>query len=190
MSVAKGPISSETRNHRKPLRCLDCAMPALISASVPQPANHSPLNSIDMAASFSWHASDEAAGKSLRLQHGAVAFFLLLENVDDRRHAVLPPGRRVGARPLEGDLLPVGRAAREHAADPLLFLDLLQLLADLPLGIDGPVAEQVELDRGVIREAQALALLLGPVREDLRPVRADEMTQIRLDGIQLTRLVL
>jgi hypothetical protein len=41
----------------------------------------------------------------------------------------------VVAGPFERDFLLVGRAALADAADPLLLLDLLELLADLAAGL-------------------------------------------------------
>jgi len=46
----------------------------------------------------------------------------------------------VGAGPFERDLLLVGRASLADAADPLLLLDLLELLADLASRVDRAVA--------------------------------------------------
>src|SRR5205807_1363077 len=103
---------------------------------------------------------------------------------------VLAPGRGVGAGPLEGHLLLVGGTAEADAADPLLLLDLLQLLADLAARIDRAVAEQVELDRGFLGQRQPLALLFGAVVQDAAAVSANEAAQVLLDGVELPRLVL
>src|SRR5436190_17585517 len=130
-----------------------------------------------------------AAGGS-GAQVAAEAVLLLLEDVDDCRDAVLAPRGRMRAGPLEGHLLLVGRTAQADAADPLLPLDLLELLADLAAGIDRAVAEQVELDRRLLGQRQPLPLLVDAVVLDADPVGADELSQILLDGVQLPLLVL
>src|SRR6185503_9246701 len=106
------------------------------------------------------------------------------------RHAVLAPGGRVGAGPFHGHLLLVRGTARPDPADPLLLLDLLELLADLAAGIDRPVAQEVELDRRLLGQRQALPLLLVAVIQDPGAVRANETAQVLLDGVELTALVL
>ncbi len=47
MKVAMGPRNSEAMNHRNPLRSLPCAIPALISATVPQPTAYVWASGID-----------------------------------------------------------------------------------------------------------------------------------------------